>query len=60
MVNNKRNEYKCWALGCPMILAEVHPTPSNIKLCWNACHEIDLFLLKLTGSTPPYRRNKHG
>ncbi len=60
MVNNKRNEYKCWRLNVPFMLKEVAPTTSNIAIAWYACKSTDLFLIKLTGSTPPYRSNKHG
>jgi len=44
----------------PFMLKEVAPTTSNIAIAWYACKTTDLFLIKLTGSTPPLRRNKHG
>jgi len=32
MVNNKRNQYKCWRLNVPYMLKEVAPTTSNIAI----------------------------
>jgi len=52
MVNNKRNQYKSWRLHVAFMLAEVDPTPSNIKLAWNAAKCVDLVLIKLTGGVP--------
>ena len=61
MVDKKnQRQYKCWRLNVPFMLKEVAPTTSNIAIAWYACKSTDLFLIKLTGSTPPLRRNKHG